>query len=336
MSRFACYEQVFSKAILILSDPAFDVKFTFNFFMEDIYTEDLAVFISEYDIFIRTEQSDFFFKANMANIAILLVKYHLRAFDPYFRQFSIDLDLEHVHRTFSEYRPELITLLTKAYQTCTYADVIPVYQLYLTFYTAALGTALPDLSFDFYFKGTKPDIQNVLATKTFYTYLSCNHCAEYRQARFYMTRILTSHIGLKGIHGDAIISTLGCLYHDFYFHGNLDRVQQSDEEVLWSNRQFMLALHKETDKSVSQYGLYTLHLIQNEWAHSKIIKFDRCDFFPFFCYVKNNHLIMKREKDTFDVVSGFLKWIAESSPSVKSFRLNDWGEEGRGYTIAPD
>jgi hypothetical protein len=329
------YDEVFSNALLILSHQK--SPFKFNFFMEDIYTDDLALFIIEYDIFVRTEQSDFFFKANMANMAILLVKYHMRAFDPYFSKNSITFDFEHVHRTFSEYRQRLLTLLTKAYQTCNYADVIPVYQLYLTFYTAAFGeafgTALPDLPFDFYFKGdAKPDLPSVLAAKTFYTYLSCNHCAEYRQARFYMTRILNSHIGLKGIHGDSIISTLGCLYHDFYFHGNLERVQQSKEEVIWSNRQFILALDKETDKSVSQYGLYTLHLIQNEWAHSKIITFDRRDFFPFFCYVKNNHLIMKREQDTINIVSGFLKWIAKSAHT--SFRLNDWDEEGCGYTIA--
>ena len=326
------YDSAFSNALQTLQETQTNpLLVNFKFFMEDIFTDDLDLFIREYDIFIRTKQSDFFFKANLANIAILLVNYHQRAFDTYFQQHdqSRTLDLDHVWRTFDQFKPALIAVLKKAYRTCHYTDVLQVYRLYLTFYQIALGEALTDLPLDFY----KADANMVSiitqnSNNEYYIYLSCNHSAEFRQARFYMTRIIESHIGLKGLHGDAIVSTLGCLYHDFYFHGNLERVKNIDEELIWCNRRFILALYKETAKTIYQYGLYTLHIIQNEWFHGKIVKFDRQDFFPFFCYVKNNHLIMKRENDNYETVAGYLRWLTD-----KSFVLNDWDEEGRGYTI---
>jgi hypothetical protein len=327
------YDSAFENAIQIIKgkrNPNDESRL--RFFMEDIYTDNLDLFIREYDIFTRTKRSDFFYKANLANIAILLLKFHQRDFDHYFRQHdqSGTLDLDYISHTFDQFKTDLITVLNKAYATCHYTDVLQVYRLYLSFYKTALGSSLKDLPFDFYKIDDGTDIVTSVTQEThgYYIYLSCNHCAEFRQARFYMTRIIASHIGLKGIHGDAIISTLGCLYHDFYFHGNVERIKKVDDELIWTNRRFILALYKETSPLVYQYGLYALHIIQNEWSQGKIVKFDRRDFFLFFCYVKNNHLIMKRETDTYESVTGFLHWLTD-----KPFVLNNWDEDGRGYSI---
>ena len=326
------YDTTFENALLTIKGHR-QQELRLKFFMEDIYTDNLDLFIREYDTFTRTRQSDFFFKANLTNIAILLVRYHQRDLDDYFRLHdqSGTLDLDHISHTFDQFKTDLITVLNKAYTTCHYTDILHVYRIYLTFYKTALGTTLhDDIPFDFYKINADDDIIQAITQETlpYYIYLSCNHSAEFRQARFYMTRIIVSHIGLKGIHSDAIISTLGCLYHDFYFHGNLERIKKVDDELIWTNRRFILALYKETTNAIYQYGLYTLHIIQNEWSHGKNVKFDRCDFFPFFCYVKNNHLIMKRETDTYETVTGFLHWLTD-----KPFDLNDWNEDGRGYSI---
>jgi len=330
------YDSAFENAIQIIKGKRnANDESRLRFFMEDIYTDNLDLFIHEYDIFTRTKQSDFFYKANLANIAILLLKFHQRDYDHYFRQHdqSGTLDLDYISHTFDQFKTDLIMVLNKAYATCHYTDVLQVYRLYLSFYKTALGSNLKDLDLDFYKIDEGSDIIQTITQETsqYYIYLSCNHCAEFRQARFYMTRIIISHIGLKGIHGDAIISTLGCLYHDFYFHGNLKRIEKVNDELLQTNRHFIISLYKETPNNVYQYGLYTLHIIQNEWLQEQNIKFDREIFFPFFCYVKNDYLIMKRNNDTYETVYSFLKWLTSTS-----FEIDNWDEDGCGYKIILD
>jgi hypothetical protein len=338
--RFQLYDEHFLCAIMSIVHNWTEKK-TSKFFMEDIYTDDLNYFMEEYDRFVLARQSDFFFKSNVANIAKLLQLYQERGFDTYFQTHSSQsglkvLNVDHIWQEFQKEKLSLVKVLIKAYGSCQYRDVIAVYSAYLTFYNNAIGTGLTDLNIDFYTGDRdiqahpmKHIIRVITEEAGYFTYLSCVHCAEYRQARFYMTHIIEGYIGLQGLHGDAIISTIGSIAHDFYFHGNLERIKNAGATP-GINREFILKMYRQTPKEVCQYGLYALHIIQNEHKHSEVLTCLPETFFDLFRYIKNTHLIMKRPTDKYETILGFLNWI--NSHKV-AFQIANWDEEGRGYTI---
>ena len=120
-----------------------------QFFAEDFYCDDLNKFSEEYDKFINSEtkQSDFFYKSNIANIALLFKCYYKRCFDEYFK---IDFkkktfmnsifnhikkeNLDTIFIEFKNYKDLLIRCLIQAYKTCVYEDVCDLYVNYLNFY----------------------------------------------------------------------------------------------------------------------------------------------------------------------------------------------------------
>ena len=351
--RAAKYDRAFREAVQSLAEepcggrvPAGRPKF----YLEDIYTDDLDLFSTEYDRFLHGEASQFFFQANIANIALLLRGYHRRDYDAYFRQHSRgSIDLDRVHTLFQAAKGDLINALTRAYTTFAYADALELYQRYLTFYGEALiHPGLPDLpsltgkpagasggscasggSGASGGSSAMAPIQTALNGFEF-VYLSCVHCAEPRQARFFFTRFLESYIGLGGVHGEAIICTRGCIGHDFYFHGNLTRVQRSTDEIRALNRDFILALYRETPAAVCQYGLRSIFVIQNEGGKADPIAFDRWNYFLPFKTMKNTRFILHDPGNTSDTILGFLNWLnTEGIP----FTLENFAEEGRGYTI---
>ena len=330
------YDAKFAEVLGILAaNPVFDPsQAPLKFFMEDIYTDNLNVFVQEYDAFCTTGRSAFFFKANVLNLALLLRHYHVRGFDDYFCEHSRgNLSVDQVHTVFQRSAPTLRQLLRQAYTTCRYTDVLALYRAYLEFYDEAVGTALTDLNIDFYTRDEQIIAQPMRALLAavddgrHFTYLSCIHAADAKQTRFYMTRILEGHIGLRALHGGAIISTIGSLAHDFYFHGNLARVGKLTPDILRLNRAFILRLYNETSAASCEYGLHALHIIQNEGEHDAVVTFDP-DFWSYFCYIKNTRFILKEDRHSLEAITGFLDFLTD-----KPYKITDFNEEGRGYTI---
>jgi hypothetical protein len=77
--------------------------------------------------------------------------------------------------------------------------------------------------------------------------------------------------------------------------------------------------------------MYALHVIQNEFRHGEVVVFNLGTFFTLFCYIKNNHLILKQDRHAYDTIDAFLRFISLNA----AYAIEDWNEEGRGYTIRP-
>lgn len=118
----------------------------FTFFAEDIYTDDIAKFITEYDNFVKTKQSNFFFTSNIVNMAKIFKCYYKKCYNEYFEKdiqiktnISNDFDLEKIYENFMKTKDMLCKLLCDAYLSCTYKDVITIYHSYLDFYLNSFG-----------------------------------------------------------------------------------------------------------------------------------------------------------------------------------------------------
>ena len=319
-----------------------------KFFMEDIYTEDLDKFIEEYDNFIKTKQSSFFYKSNVANIAMLFKCYYKRCFDEYIKKKLINdklIDLrtkrygwrylsnkngfknnntninnnekkeintsleKNIWESFVLIKKDLLTTMITAYNTCSYKDICSLYIKYLEFYSSTVGIFLNTVIklFPNFFLNSKKELseskfinvanKNTKITKrardkmysniietikqsqiqlkdTFFIYLSCSHVSEYKQARFYMTRFIDSYIGNGYVHIDVVLNTMDVIGHDFYFHGNLNRIKSTTVKDYDNiNKKFIMELYKET-KDIYQYGMYVLQMIQNEYAKYNPIVFN--------------------------------------------------------------
>ena len=209
-----------------------------QFYMEDFYCDDLNKFSEEYDNFIKTKQSYFFYKSNIANIALLFKCYYKRCLDKYikidFKNKSFlnsifnhikQQDLNNIFKAFQNQKKELIDSLIKAYETCIYNDVCDLYLSYLNFYNSNIAKLFKmhdDINiFDEHFLKNYKHEKNLTEERVheiiyseiiskiekskeenskFYLYLSCSIAVEYKQARVYMTRFLNSYIGHGYIH----------------------------------------------------------------------------------------------------------------------------------------
>lgn len=356
-------------------------KTKLEFFMEDFYCDDLNKFIEEYDNFIKKKKSYFFYKSNIANIALLFKCYYKRCFDAYFKKKlrnniktsneTSNIALDTIFNKFNEVKQNLINALIKAYKTCKYVDVCELYLLYLDFYKLAVSPSLEnivnvvartfhqdvisedgiylydiyklkptefnnylDKATDLMYNDIKTNINFTMKNNDFYIYLSCSHVSEFKQARVYMTRFIDSLINNDYIHEDVIISTLDAIGHDFYFHGNLERIKSTMSRTYTpNNKQFILELYN-LGKDVYEYGMYVLQIIQNENSKNVSINFNKHDFYKNFLYYKtNNKLASSQHKEK--TVRAFIEWIMP--PNIK-YTLYDMVEPGvrTGFTISLD
>ncbi len=188
-------------------------------------------------------------------------------------------------------KKDLLTTMITAYNTCSYKDICSLYIKYLEFYSSTVGIFLNTVIklFPNFFLNSKKELseskfinvanKNTKITKrardkmysniietikqsqiqlkdTFFIYLSCSHVSEYKQARFYMTRFIDSYIGNGYVHIDVVLNTMDVIGHDFYFHGNLNRIKSTTVKDYDNiNKKFIMELYKET-KDIYQYGMY--------------------------------------------------------------------------------
>ena len=141
-----------------------------------------------------------------------------------------------------------------------------------------------------------------------------------------MTRFIDSHIGHEWIHGDLFLSTFDVIGHDFYFHGNLERVQAASDQMDAINRQFIMELYQQP-VAVYQYGMYVIQIIQNEYEKNTPLNLG-VHFYRLFLELKNNKLILRNPEHSQETVHAFLQWLLPMD-----FRLTHFGQEGTGYKI---
>ena len=337
------------------------------FFMEDIYTEDLNKFITEYDEFIKTKKSEFFYKSNVTNIAMLFRCYYKRCFDDYIKnQFKSKNnsvkkeELDSIWKTFNDNKKTLIKTMITAYNSCSYEAICNLYSEYLEFYSSTLGLFLitqvhsfghfynnveRELSNesnsnkikDFALKKMSDDIiSNIKKTKqsnsNFFIYLSCSHVSEYKQARFYMTRFIDSYIGNGFVHGEFILNTMDVIGHDFYHHGNLERITTTNPSNYDTiNRNFIMTLYKKPI-DVYQYGMYVLQIMQNEYEKSNPIIFNLLNFHNTFLDYKNKSSDLLTKYHSSETIEKFVRWVIPEDIKYE-YKITDRGDQGFDYTI---
>ena len=235
-----------------------------QFFLEDIFEEDLNDFAMHYDEFAQTGHSAYFFRSNLTNISIMLRCLYTRCFDSYLLSHHAEPDvLLSAHRIFMQHLPDIRTALLRAYSTFSYKDVKRVYKVYLEYFRESLYGKTGKGEYDFLLD--YGNISSLLATiddsNDKYVYLSCNLVNEYKFARFLMTKFMVSHIGMKPVH-QGLVDTLLVILHDLNFHGLKRRsVSPADMKAL---RQFLLSLYNTGDKELYQNGAKCMHELQME------------------------------------------------------------------------
>ena len=241
-----------------------------KYYMEDIYTDDLYLFLDEYDKFIEDKEnkSTFFFKSNLANISLLLKCHYTNCFDEYYKIIN---DKKDTKENIKKGLIDLLLCLIKAYRSYKYNDVKSLYMEYITFYyntynkffsekstmketelthediqpffpliTIKTDLDLHKFRFNNYDQFIKLDLYKILYEKikkdlqesgnTYFICLSCSHVAEHKQARFYMTKFIDGFISGEGVHNDNFIDTIDVVAHDFYMHGNIIRIKTQNIE----------------------------------------------------------------------------------------------------------
>ena len=298
-----------------------------KYYMEDIYTDDLYLFLREYDKFIEDKEnkSTFFFKSNLANISLLLKCHYTNCFDEYYKIINDEKDTK---ENIKKGLIDLLLCLIKAYRSYKYNDVKSLYMEYITFYYNTYNKFFNDkstmskelnrkISIKPSFNNTKNNNSKIKLYNQQYTYilndlknsnididsksvkqvkkfiyLSCSHVAEHKQARFYMTKFIDSFIGGAGVHAEFIINTLDTISHDFYFHGNIERNNNKDIEVTRiNNRKIYLKIYEKAAliNNASLYidALTLFQLIQNEVLKEKILDLEHEEQFINYFY---NHI----------------------------------------------
>jgi hypothetical protein len=317
-------------------------KNSFTFFNEDIYCEDLNLFISEYDKFINhsDNKSEFFFKSNIANIALLFKCYYNQCFDDYLSLNENNLTsnkdkllhFNDLKTVFLNDKKKLLNFLIKAYISCFYHDVCNLYINYLNFYKLSIGSFLKSKSIDIYnseyddmYEDIIKNINNSYTNpKKFLIYLSCIHTSEYKQARFYMTRFIDSYIGQGNqVHDGLYFNTLDVIAHDFYTHNNISRILK-DTQYDVPNRDFILSLFnddKDKDKLMYKIGMSELHYIQNEINSFNTMPqlFDKTNFYKYYLHSINENIKISFLKID-DNVKNFVKWFM---PSTIKYTFDD-------------
>ena len=318
-----------------------------SYYKEDIYTDDLTIFIREYDKFLETKKSEFFFKSNITNISRLLKCHYHKCFDDYYKKMEqfkkiknmnkfvskggeeIKKILEYIFITFNKLKTKLITLLITAYNSCSYIDVCKLYISYIEFYYEEYKDVLETLT-DNILNETYEILKNNIITainnsninQNYFVYLSCSHISESRQARFYMTRFVDSYIGGSDVHNGLVIDTLDIITHDLYIHGNLERITISVPDTYDNiNRVTIMKLYTQSlneDNNMELYntGMTILQLMQNEYYKKTPIVFDKT-----LAYYTN--IIEYFKKYSYNIftniqLQNFLKFIA---PEYKTFNL---------------
>jgi len=316
------------------------------FFMDDMYCEDLLLFSKNYDEFMKSKTSRFFYESNIANIALLFKCCYNRCFDDYIlhneenhkknnnktKKFLFKLNfllkkqnkfksgLNTIKIKFDLIKKELIIQLIKSYISCYYNDVCDLYIQYLNFYKDTFSQILNNKidEIDTITK-TPKEINDAIITSlqdsktsTYFIFLSCNHISEYKQSRLYMTRFIDSHIGHIGVHNNYILNTMDTIAHDFYFHGNLNRIQNTTPEANDNiNKEFIIDLFNmlnTTNKHNSyQLGMYIIQIIQNEKHKKDPVIFKKNSFIDYF----NDYIHKKGVPShyTKEIITNFIKWF---------------------------
>ncbi len=243
-----------------------------SYFMEDAYTEDIALFMSEYHILERSQKSKFFYQSNIANIALVLMCLSRGCYDDYYVQFHksglghelmnpVDLRLH-----FDRHRDRLLDALLKAYETFFYPDVVGLYRAYLEFCADAIHSYVPHLRIaGTQYTNTSYVMSHIKVTENYYLYLSCNLVAEYKCARFIATKFIFSYIGSGSVHAGMIVSPLTAILHDMIAHGSLDYVPKGTDRVRQDIERLLLkTYHVDADLCKAVYEL--LFEMQHEAA----------------------------------------------------------------------
>ena len=277
----------------ILNTEKNEVKLPF--FTEDIYCEDLNIFIDEYNNFMNDYKSNFFYKSNVANIALLFKCYYKRCFDDYLKYFKYedkyvlknnfkDTFFDDSFLKFKSEKNELLNFLIIAYNTCFYDDICNLYIKYLEFYYKTLGILLKtevfkvlDIKssseilktnlFEFMYNFIIINLKESKTSKKFFIYLTCFLPLGYKQSRFYMTRFIDSYIGQGNkVHEGEVINTIDVIGHDFLFHGNIGRIKATTQSTYDNiNKIFIMDLYNnKNDKTMYKFGMHFLQYIQNE------------------------------------------------------------------------
>jgi len=315
------------------------------FFMDDMYCEDLLLFSQKYDEFMKSKTSRFFYESNIANIALLFKCCYNRCFDDYILhnekkhtkynkkiQTGFSLFKKNKNKTkftsglntikikFDLIKKELIIQLIKSYISCNYNDVCDLYIQYLNFYKDTFSKILNNQvdEIDSIIK-TPEEINDAIIISlkdskinTYFIFLSCNHVSEYKQSRLYMTRFIDSHIGHIGVHNNYILNTMDTIAHDFYFHGNLNRIQNTTPEANDNiNKEFIINLFNmlnTTNKHNSyQLGMYIIQIIQNEKNKKDPVIFNKNSFIDYFNDYINQRWVPSHY--TKEIITNFIKWF---------------------------
>jgi len=266
-----------------------------QFFREDIYEMSPSEIIEEYEEFVKEGFSTKFFKANVVNIAILIECYDRGCFNESFikigkiKKSDIEKIFNDISVSFTKYKSNLIKLLINAYLTCSYKDICELYKGFLICYRDTYGKyiqhhfsvlkntglqrkniiekstiEITNIFFDKIIQTIEDSLRN-----NFFIYLSCNHVSENKQAKLYVAgRIMDSYIGNFDVHDSLICNLIDIIMHDFYFHGNLERVKNMDERILNINRDFIKRLYEYSinlnNIDIYNFGMFIIQIIQNE------------------------------------------------------------------------
>lgn len=301
-----CMEQMlFTKKLEGLDAKLGEEKILF--FKEDIYVPDLRVFYDEYKSLLATGQSDFFFKANLANFALILACFQRGCMKPFFQIYSMNMPFRYSSLKVPK---SLITKLYVAYQTCKYDDILAFYIEYLEFYSFGISiykenldllsvnsafkrpenqpsSELLHLRSDLLWHETDKILQlhskitrNVLAemahemlSKKFVCFFSCNLVSESVTTRFIPTHIKVTHTGFKLV-DNTILDSLEVIIHDYYMH-NIFENNCSEEDNQFLMDMFIKIQHEPFAEVVFQGLWYSYN--ENKQACVKKIFFE----FPF-------------------------------------------------------
>ena len=287
-----------------------------KYYMEDIYTDDLYLFLREYDKFIEDKEnkSTFFFKSNLANISLLLKCHYTNCFDEYYKIINDEKDTK---ENIKKGLIDLLLCLIKAYRSYKYNDVKSLYMEYITFYYNTYNKFFSEKSTmkrtelthediqpffpsikitnaeellnyrrDKYDQFIKLDLYKILYEKikkdlqesgnTYFIFLSCSHVAEHKQARFYMTKFIDGFISGEGVHNDNFIGTIEVVAHDFYMHGNIIRIKTQDIEAYNKINRYIYIKIYTTDTNIDK-SVYKTALYIFQILQNEILKKELLD-----------------------------------------------------------
>jgi hypothetical protein len=278
----------------------------------------MAEFYTQYDEFVRTQRSPFFFQSNLINMARTLLCYHRQCLDTYYRQgkkavFNNNKRTNSVrngvHRGFEENKDMLVNVLCKAYDTFNYKDILAIYRAYVEFYgkhiSPHISASLMSAEYPNLVVSTRTSVSKQKShlesirdlfdyfesTTGIYLYLSFNTAADWRYARFLGTKIIVSDLTYKCTHG-LFCNVLETILHDFNGHLVGQRMIVIDDVYFKDLIQRIQITFPE------DYKFY-LHMLHQAGHERRLIEFGKAEI-QNYCEssisTNNNHIISYMEQ----------------------------------------